>query len=522
MNITLASIAFDKLTSQFPQRQDQRQKEMGLQYMRANTEVLAQFIVDFAFENHDFLQAIEPLKSDENRINEIRQELFRDALAKLRRVYAQEPVDRNGSQYMSAETHDMARITVEFTQKSASQLRTQIQAHEKHEKVQNTAFTEAVNQTKIDYFKLQEYANLRGLPYNELCSLVQNALIPGVAGDQRVETNQEKQEGRHAAQVVDARKMGEVGAEPTESERELFEAWMRGHCWKVEGDWNGHQYVHESESNGSPHGGAMRTRQLFAAWKDRGALGSVPMSDADQTFLKLGREMYAMTSTVHSPDIPFEEQCALIPGIWQNLTDDANSAKGKLTKTELEKDAANLLFALHDAWPYVHQSCSIESVKKKIQKLMQKHGEFADLHKELDAKLGKFAAIPEGFKLVPVEPTELMIGVAERLDWSDPDIRANCINQWQSMVAVAPQPVDVLKPTAYVYEVATARTSAGEYCNWQHRLTYTAPNVPEGSLRNLRALCPMAQFTETSVNRLREESNEISPGGVRQRSERGG
>jgi hypothetical protein len=48
--------------------------------------------------------------------------------------------------------------------------------------------------------------------------------------------------------------------------------------------------------------------------------------------------------------------------------------------SELEKDAANLLFALHDAWPYVHGNCTIESKKKAIQALIVKHGEFADLH----------------------------------------------------------------------------------------------------------------------------------------------
>lgn len=47
--------------------------------------------------------------------------------------------------------------------------------------------------------------------------------------------------------------------------------------------------------------------------------------------------------------------------------------------SELEKDAANLLFALHDAWPYVHGNCTIESKKKAIQALMVKHGDFADL-----------------------------------------------------------------------------------------------------------------------------------------------
>jgi hypothetical protein len=48
--------------------------------------------------------------------------------------------------------------------------------------------------------------------------------------------------------------------------------------------------------------------------------------------------------------------------------------------SELEKDAANLLFALHDAWPYVHGNCTIESKRKAIQALIVKHGDFADLH----------------------------------------------------------------------------------------------------------------------------------------------
>jgi len=49
------------------------------------------------------------------------------------------------------------------------------------------------------------------------------------------------------------------------------------------------------------------------------------------------------------------------------------------TLSELQKDATNLLFALHDAWPYVHQHCTIESNKKAIQALIVKHGDFADL-----------------------------------------------------------------------------------------------------------------------------------------------
>jgi len=68
--------------------------------------------------------------------------------------------------------------------------------------------------------------------------------------------------------------IGAKGSEPTEEDRLSFEAWMRGHCWKVEGDWNGRQYVHAHESTGFAHGGAMNTRRLWAAWRDRGALAA--------------------------------------------------------------------------------------------------------------------------------------------------------------------------------------------------------------------------------------------------------
>ena len=55
-------------------------------------------------------------------------------------------------------------------------------------------------------------------------------------------------------------------------------------------------------------------------------------------------------------------------------------------KTELEEDSVNLLFAVHDAWPYVHRHCTIDSIKKRIQALMVKHGDFADLHPRPSAK----------------------------------------------------------------------------------------------------------------------------------------
>jgi len=71
-----------------------------------------------------------------------------------------------------------------------------------------------------------------------------------------------------------AHDMGAKGGEPTEAERLLFEAWMKGHCWAVIGTWDGKTYVHEDEANGFVNNSAMHTRCLWAAWRDRAALAA--------------------------------------------------------------------------------------------------------------------------------------------------------------------------------------------------------------------------------------------------------
>lgn len=73
--------------------------------------------------------------------------------------------------------------------------------------------------------------------------------------------------------VEQAHEMGAKGGPADEHERLLFEAWMAGHCWAIQGDWDGTTYVHESEHNlRQVHLGAMNTRMLWAAWRDRAAL----------------------------------------------------------------------------------------------------------------------------------------------------------------------------------------------------------------------------------------------------------
>jgi|GEM_PF-4109231 len=77
--------------------------------------------------------------------------------------------------------------------------------------------------------------------------------------------------------------MGAKGAPPTERERLLFEAWMRGHCWALCATWDGKGYRSEAEQGGALDPRAMATRRLFAAWRDRAALAALPAGVQGQT-----------------------------------------------------------------------------------------------------------------------------------------------------------------------------------------------------------------------------------------------
>ena len=67
--------------------------------------------------------------------------------------------------------------------------------------------------------------------------------------------------------------MGQTGAPSSETERLAFESWMRGHSWLVEGVWDGTTYDDRGPSRvSSVDVGAMQTRMLWAAWRDRAAL----------------------------------------------------------------------------------------------------------------------------------------------------------------------------------------------------------------------------------------------------------
>lgn len=66
--------------------------------------------------------------------------------------------------------------------------------------------------------------------------------------------------------------MGATGGPAHEGERLAFEAWMAGHCWALCATWDGKAYRSDAEQGGDIDPRAMRTRQLWAAWRDRAAL----------------------------------------------------------------------------------------------------------------------------------------------------------------------------------------------------------------------------------------------------------
>ncbi len=75
-----------------------------------------------------------------------------------------------------------------------------------------------------------------------------------------------------APSIEAARAMGEKGGAVVEDERIAFEAWMRGHNWTLCAKWNGITYIGDTETHSRLCQDAIRTRQLWAAWRDRAAL----------------------------------------------------------------------------------------------------------------------------------------------------------------------------------------------------------------------------------------------------------
>jgi len=105
--------------------------------------------------------------------------------------------------------------------------------------------------------------------------------------------------------------MGQTGAPSSETERLAFESWMRGHSWLVEGVWNGTTYDDRGPSRvSSVDVGAMQTRMLWAAWRDRAALTRLgrpavepePEGLTDEELLAIQDQAVASFPPIH-PDV---------------------------------------------------------------------------------------------------------------------------------------------------------------------------------------------------------------------------
>ena len=91
-------------------------------------------------------------------------------------------------------------------------------------------------------------------------------------------SNSEAQPAPSAPSEEAAAEMGANGGHVVEAERLAFEAWMCGHCWKLGAKWTGTEYRSAFEKGGMVDMHAMRTRELWAAWRDRAALAAAPES----------------------------------------------------------------------------------------------------------------------------------------------------------------------------------------------------------------------------------------------------
>lgn len=116
-----------------------------------------------------------------------------------------------------------------------------------------------------------EALGLRSVPLYEV--LGPNARVRAVAqAAAEAALAQQAQQPARAPTVKAAYEMGTKGGLASDAERLAFEAWMRGHCWALCARCSGTQYLSDYEQDGNIDPHAMRTRQLWAAWRDRAAL----------------------------------------------------------------------------------------------------------------------------------------------------------------------------------------------------------------------------------------------------------
>jgi hypothetical protein len=115
-----------------------------------------------------------------------------------------------------------------------------------------------------------------------------------------------------------AHEMGAHGGPAVESERLAFEAWMRGHCWALCATWTGTQYRSDAEQEGDVDPRAMATRRLWAAWRDRAALGVDAIRSLQQEVGALNTAANAARSLIHR----YRTELAMVYACTSNLSTD--------------------------------------------------------------------------------------------------------------------------------------------------------------------------------------------------------
>jgi hypothetical protein len=178
---------------------------------------------------------------------------------------------------------------------------------------------------------------------------------------------------------VAAEAMGAKGAPPNEAERAAFEAWIRGHCWRLSATWDGKQYRSDAEQGGRICPDAMRTRMLWAAWRDRAALAVPPAAATGfvlvpkvptQAMLEAGvdagvkaspdpwcpKTWSAMLAAAPPPPVVVDEGVEVLQDIWRDAAKLTGSAllsgdkHGRSDKERCREIATQILLAAGNAY----------------------------------------------------------------------------------------------------------------------------------------------------------------------------
>jgi hypothetical protein len=113
----------------------------------------------------------------------------------------------------------------------------------------------------------------------------------------------------------------------------------------------------------------------------------------------------------------------------------------------LQEDAINLLFALQDAWPYVHRNCTIDPIKERIADLLQKHGDFAEFWRKKTLSVNFSNAVNLALALNDPRIQSSITGKGV-IELRDAVLAMDCVlNQFETNAANSSQARDELSQT---------------------------------------------------------------------------